>query len=99
MKNKDVIDAFLTGENHCKTGSMEFIPPDKLYSYSTCIAEYDDEELLVNMSKYSVTTTRHQSELIRQIGQIPCTLLTNIPRNIVSLKKFKNDKKYKYELI
>ena len=33
----------------------------RVYSYNTCIAEYRNGEWIINRTKYSVTTTKHQS--------------------------------------
>ena len=37
----------------------------RLFSYATCIAEWSAEQLLVNISKYSVTTSKQQTILGR----------------------------------
>lgn len=41
----------------------------KLMNYGTCIAQYIDGELYVNRSKYSVTTSKVQNQLVRKLYQ------------------------------
>lgn len=62
MKNKDVIIAFSHRERaRNSTGSL-WTTGDCLYSYYTCIAEYNREGYLyMNDTRYSVTTSKHQS--------------------------------------
>lgn len=77
MTNREVIDKFLVGEpgkalNLYSTG-------EKLFSYSTCIAQYTRDGLIVNKTKYSVTTTRHQNTLLSQVT--PDFVVRNIARN------------------
>lgn len=77
MTNREVIDKFLVGEpgkalNLYSTGK-------KLFSYFTCIAQYTEDGLIVNKTKYSVTTTRHQNILLSQV--IPDFVVRNIARN------------------
>ena len=42
---------------------------DKLYSYSTPIAEWKKDKIMLNENKYSVTTSRQQSDLKRMITE------------------------------
>ena len=64
MKNSELISAFVTGlaRDGQHTGSVS-VNGNKLYSYATCIAERVDGKLVVNETKYSVTTSKHQSYL------------------------------------
>lgn len=68
MKNEDVIKAFRNREHaNSYTGSL-WSTGDCLYSYSTCIAEYNkNDNLYVNLTKYSVTTSRHQTLMKRYL--------------------------------
>lgn len=66
-KNEDVIKSFMMGyeDNNLNVRSTG----DKLYSYTTCIAQWINHPRLIilNKTKYSVTTSRHQGILKRYI--------------------------------
>lgn len=94
MKNKEVCEAFLNRES--AIGSNLYSDGHKLFSYSTCIAEWEDyyNRLYVNSTKYSVTTSKHQSYLRRvlaKIWNIEIKYVINIPRECTSIKLFTND--------
>lgn len=77
MTNREVIDKFLVGEpgralNLYSTG-------ERLFSYFTCIAQYTREGLIVNKTKYSVTTTKHLNILLAQVT--PDFVVRNIAKN------------------
>lgn len=69
MKNEEVIKSFLNKERAVNsTGSLSSTG-NCLYSYSTCIAEYDNKgNLYINLTKYSVTTSKQQYLLKRYIN-------------------------------
>lgn len=64
MRNEEVIKKFINGVvARNSTGSLSSVG-DRLFSYATCIAEFDkDGKLWKNLTKYSSTTSRHQSLL------------------------------------
>lgn len=68
MKNEEVVIAFKRREKaESSTGNL-WSTGDCLYSYSTCIAEYSKEEkLYVNLTKYSTTTSHHQTLVKRHL--------------------------------
>lgn len=66
MINSKVIDNFLlkkpgNGSNLVSSGI-------RLFSYRTCIAEWDNDLLYLNKSYYSVTTSRHLNMLIKKLN-------------------------------
>lgn len=84
MRNDEIIEAFIEGRRaNNSTGSLSSTG-DRLYSYSTCIAEYDKlGRLWYNKTKYSTTTSRHQYMLRRR-----ATIyreVDNIPRGKLSI--------------
>lgn len=85
MKNKDVIFNFLNRiPCSSSTGSLSSTG-DCLYSYSTCIAEFDNHgRLWYNNTRYSNTTSHHQSYLRIMAPKIYATL-EDIPRNTVHI--------------
>ena len=57
MTNQQVGEKFLKGEkgkslNMTSTG-------DKLFSYNTIVAQWVDDKIVLNSTKYSATTSRH----------------------------------------
>lgn len=74
MKNIDVIKAFLDNNDENAGMSTEHVSfrGNRLWSYNTVIAEKqfgvtDRDILLVNKTKYSVTTSKHQTYLNREL--------------------------------
>lgn len=64
--NQDVVKSFLNGKI-AKSLSMTSTG-DKLYSYNTIIAQWHNNELIVNKTKYSRTTSvHHQSKLFNEV--------------------------------
>lgn len=94
MANLDVIKSFIkrnpnSTEHLLSTG-------DKLYSYSTCIAEYYLDMLLVNITYYSNTTSRHLGLLKRNYpSDILIVCLDRIPQDTQNLhlkyERYKRD--------
>lgn len=72
--NKEVIEDFVKGEHKGKSGSI-FIEDNVIYSYGThfpmAIRLWDGYsfKFIINSDSYSRTTSRHQSMLIRAIGE------------------------------
>lgn len=86
MKNKDVILKFLD-KKICNTQNL-FSTTDKLFSYQTCIAQWDGNNLILNMTKYSPTTSKHLNMLLRQLKCLPnlnIYYVYNIKRNTNNL--------------
>lgn len=66
MTNYDVCVAFVNGSNNgCHSLNMRVNHDgSRLFSYGTCIAEkLSNGSIIVNETKYSVTTSKHQSHL------------------------------------
>lgn len=82
MKNEDVVKAFsIRKKAKSYTGSI-WSTGDCLYSYHTCIAEYDkNDRLYMNLTKYSVTTSHHQSLMKKHLINIVYKTEYNIIRN------------------
>lgn len=61
MKNNDVIKSFVNGATSGKNHSGNLrIEGNKLIHYCTCIAERYATGIIVNVTKYSVTTSKIQ---------------------------------------
>lgn len=86
MKNIDVIERFVNGGTKGKTANL-FIEDNKLFNYNTCIAERNDsnESFVVNATKYSMSTTTIQNQLLRALAHDDITVLADIPMGTQSL--------------
>lgn len=65
MKNIDVIRAFVYGEQAHTLNLMS--SGDKLINYSTCIAQRKDGQIYVTDTKFSVSTSKIQNALRREL--------------------------------
>ena len=70
ISNKDLIAGFISGTmSGRRNGSMSISDDGKrLFSYSTCIAQFDGGLVYLNITKYSPTTSRQQSILRRCVA-------------------------------
>ena len=89
MKNKDVIELFLQKKK--ASGSNLYSDGNKLVNYSTTLAEwYSEFILLVNDTRYSVSTSKNQSWLKCAIDKhkniVPLPIY-NIPINTKELQR------------
>lgn len=92
-RSLDVVKDFVEGKcSKSHTGHVESIG-DRLYSYSTCIAErLSDGNFLLNLTRYSITTSKHQGYVVSTIKDIKKMRVIDdvVPRGAVRLA-------YKYE--
>ena len=86
MRNEEVVISFSRREKaKSSTGSL-WSTGDCLYSYHTCIAEYSaDGKLYINLTKYSTTTSHHQTLVNRHLFNKAHRFLYNIERNRVHI--------------
>lgn len=64
MTTEQVVREFVNGATKGKASSLR-IEGDKLFNYNTVIAQRINGVLVVNRTKYSMTTTKHQSRIAR----------------------------------
>lgn len=89
-KNIEVVQSFVSGDNWVtKAGNLK-IEKNKLINYNTVIAEKTcDNHMIVNLTKYSSTTTAIQNKLV-DILQFQFDgyydFVTNIPEGTGSLQ-------------
>lgn len=86
LKNAEVIKLFVCG-NSCHNGSLHVTNVRgiyRLYSYATCICEIDPHRkmCIINATKYSQTTSGHQSLLYDALrgSDLSQTEISDIPR-------------------
>lgn len=92
ISNKSLINAFIDGNcyTNSRNGSM-CVQHDRLYSYNTCIAERAlNGVIYVNTTKYSQTTSKQQSLLVRLLNDngISYKKIGNLPWNVTSIAKY-----------
>ena len=91
MRNIEVIKQFLNkSSGNSDTGNL-ISDGVKLLSYNTCIAEWTDSLLLVNVTRYSKSTSRIQNMLIQELKSRYAQLtIENVP---INTQKLWNSKK------
>lgn len=81
MRNIEVIKQFLNKSSGNSDSGNLISTGDRLFSYNTCIAEWlENNDLALNVTKYSSTTSRHQNLLRRKIIYSSIQLV-NVPIN------------------
>lgn len=81
VKSADVVRNFLnrSTKNYCNSTCSLSAVDGRLFSYNTCIAEFDKNGWLwINTTKYSVTTSKHQSMLKAQAWKLQPILVDSI---------------------
>lgn len=66
MKNTDVIQMFIDGASKGKTKNLR-IEDNKLVNYDTTLAQWEGNEMIVNMTKYSQSTSIIQNQLLHKL--------------------------------
>jgi hypothetical protein len=66
MTTEQVMYNFLQGATKGKASSIS-IDGDKLFNYNTVIAQRINGVIVINTTRYSMTTTKHQNRLRREM--------------------------------
>ena len=90
MKNIEVIYRFLNRQPaKSSSGNLKSIG-EKLFSYNTCIAEWVNDYLFVNLTKYSSSTSSIQNMLFKELKFVlQVKQVENVPINTQNLWKEK----------
>lgn len=85
MKNIEVVEAFERGirDATSHTGNL-YIDENKLVNYNTTIAQWDNDRMIINKTKYSVSTSKIQG-MIYGHNAIE---VKGVPMNAFDLKKY-----------
>ena len=70
ISNVDLINAFISGKT-AHNGSMR-TDGTKLFSYATCIAQKTSKGILLNVCKYSTTTSKQQTYTRHELERRGC---------------------------
>lgn len=89
--NHDVVENFVKKNRESSKGFSIVFRDNRLFSYDTCIAEWmKDGTLLVNRTKYSVTTSKYQNYLMYLLsshtGKV--VVVENVPRGAYNLARY-----------
>ena len=91
MKTKEVAERFADGKTG--VGNSVFSTGDKFFSYSTCLAQWVDDNIdefiILNETKYSVTSSRHYGVMRSELPScIRRKIVKDVPRGTNDLKHY-----------
>ena len=83
MKNIEVIKQFLNKSSGNSDSKNLISDGVRLLNYNTCIAEWADDFVLFNVTKYSRSTSRIQSMILRELKTLihKSVSIDNVPIN------------------
>ena len=84
MKNQEVISKFVNFAESAATVNVRSTG-DKLFNYETCIAQRHGGKIIVNVTRYSVTTSKMQNYLRCELSGYDVTEVTGVPRGTCDL--------------
>ncbi len=87
MRNREVIESFVYRHNECKTKTVRY-SGNQLYHYATVLAEYSDIGLIVNITKYSRSTSNVQNVLLDFVVNQKYTTVEDILGGTNDLRKY-----------
>jgi hypothetical protein len=68
MRNIEVVRNFINGATKGKTTNL-YIDGDKLINYTTTLLQRHNGKFIVNISKYSSSTSRIQSMILKELPE------------------------------
>ena len=92
---KEVIEDFANGVKEVtRASNVTNKNGEKLFSYDTCIAQKVDETTcILNKSKYTVTTKKHQNLVAELLNNETIIEVTDVPDDTRDLTQFCKDDK------
>jgi hypothetical protein len=90
MNNQSVINAFLCGKSAKSSNGNLRTDGNKLVSYYTAIAVRMGDTIVLNRTKYSVSTSKIQTWLLNSVvkGGFPHREVYNVPLGAQNLAKY-----------
>lgn len=81
--NNPEVKYLQNGSMHCEN--------DKIFSYSTCIGQWVNGGVVLNATKYSSTTSKHQHYLRKALEEAGTdyTEVYDVPRDTYSIAKYR----------
>ena len=84
MRNQEVISKFVNFAESAATANVRS-NGDKLFNYETCIAQRHEGKVIVNVTRYSVTTSKIQNYLRAELSNKVVIEVTNVPQGMCNL--------------
>lgn len=84
MRNQEVISKFVNFAESAATANVRS-NGDKLFNYETCIAQRHEGKIIVNVTRYSATTSKMQNYLRRELSDYDVIEVTSVPRGTCNL--------------
>ena len=89
MRNKEVISKFVNFAESAATANVRSTG-DKLFNYYTCIAQRHEGKIIVNVTRYSATTSKIQCYLRRELSGYDVIKVTSVPIGTCNLVPYIN---------
>ena len=89
MRNQEVISKFVHFAESAATANVRS-NGDKLFNYATCIAQRHEGKIIVNNTRYSVTTSKMQCYVRRELSGYDVIEVTGVPRGTCNLVPYIN---------
>ena len=84
MGNQEVISKFVHFAESAATANVRSIG-DKLFNYETCIAQRHEGKIIVNVTRYSVTSSKIQNYLCGEMANKDVIEVANVPKGTFDL--------------
>ena len=84
MRNKEVISKFVNFAESAATANVRSTGT-QLFNYYTCIAQRHEGKIIVNVTRYSMTTSKLQNNLRCELSGYDVTEVTGVPRGTCNL--------------
>ena len=78
MRNQEVISKFVHFAESAATANVRSTG-DKLFNYYTCIAQRHEGKIIVNVTRYSATTSKIQNYLRGEMANKDVIEVANVP--------------------
>lgn len=87
MKNQDVIKAFVNHSESAHTLNVRSTG-DKLFNYSTCLAQRHEGKIILNVTRYSASTSKVQYYLKYELDGYQVTEVSGVPMGTYDLTHY-----------
>ena len=84
MRNQEVISKFVHFAESAATANVRS-NGDKLFNYGTCIAQRHEGKIIMNATRYSVTTSKIQNYLRGEMANKDVIEVANVPKGTFDL--------------
>lgn len=89
MTNQEVIGKFVNFAESAATANVRSTG-DKLFNYETCIAQRHEGKIIVNVTRYSMTTSKMQNYVRRELSDYYVIEVTGVPKGTCNLLPYIN---------